>query len=412
MGRVVIIGGGPAGLMAAETAVTAGAIVELYDAMPSVGRKFLLAGKGGLNLTHSEPIEPFLSRYGTRRTLIEPAIRSFPPAALRAWARELGIETFVGTSGRIFPTDLKAAPLLRAWLRRLRKAGVQFHVRHRWCGWDQDGNLLFTSPQGRHGVRADAVVLALGGGSWPHLGSDAAWIQILAERNVSIAPLKPSNCGFDVRWSEHFRMKFAGYPVKTVEVTAKPMDGSVIRCIGEFIITENGVEGGIMYTVSAHVREVIAAEGTATLWLDLAPDRSLQRLTEDLSRPRGKRTVATHLQRCAGVAGVKAGLLREAVPKEALADPMRLAAAIKSIPLTLMAPRPLEEAISTAGGVSFEGLDSRLMIHSLSGVFCAGEMLDWEAPTGGYLLTACFATGRLAGDAAAEWALGHPAQPT
>lgn len=412
MGRVVIIGGGPAGLMAAETAVTAGAIVELYDAMPSVGRKFLLAGKGGLNLTHSEPIEPFLSRYGTRRTLIEPAIRSFPPAALRAWARELGIETFVGTSGRIFPTDLKAAPLLRAWLHRLRKAGVQFHVRHRWCGWDQDGNLLFTSPQGRHGVRADAVVLALGGGSWPHLGSDAAWIQILAERNVSIAPLKPANCGFDVRWSEHFRIKFAGHPVKTVEVTAKPMDGSVIRCIGEFVITENGVEGGIMYTVSAHVREVIAAEGTATLWLDLAPDRSLQRLTEDLSRPRDKRTVATHLQRCAGVAGVKAGLLREAVPKEALADPMRLAAAIKSIPLTLMAPRPLEEAISTAGGVSFEGLDSRLMIHSLSGVFCAGEMLDWEAPTGGYLLTGCLATGRLAGDAAVAWALGHPVQPT
>lgn len=411
MGRVVIIGGGPAGLMAAETAVTAGAIVELYDAMPSVGRKFLLAGKGGLNLTHSEPIEPFLSRYGTRRTLIEPAIRSFPPAALRAWARELGIETFVGTSGRIFPTDLKAAPLLRAWLRRLRKAGVQFHVRHRWCGWDQDGNLLFTSPQGRHGVRADAVVLALGGGSWPHLGSDAAWIQILAERNVSIAPLKPSNCGFDVRWSEHFRMKFAGYPVKTVEVTLKTVDGITIRHMGEFVITENGVEGGIMYTVSAHVREVIAAEGTATLWLDLAPDRSLQRLTEDLSRPRGKRTVATHLQRCAGVAGVKAGLLREAVPKEALADPMRLAAAIKSIPLTLMAPRPLEEAISTAGGVSFEGLDSRLMIHSLSGVFCAGEMLDWEAPTGGYLLTGCLATGRLAGDAAVAWALGHPVQP-
>jgi uncharacterized flavoprotein (TIGR03862 family) len=410
--KIVIIGGGPAGLMAAEAAVAASATVELYDAMPSVGRKFLLAGKGGLNLTHSEPIELFLSRYGPRRAFIEPAIRSFPPSALRDWARELGVNTFVGTSGRIFPTDLKAAPLLRAWLRRLRQAGVQFHVRHRWRGWDEEGRVQFTTPQGLVRAHADAVVLALGGGSWPHLGSDAAWTQILAEQKVLIAPLKPANCGFDVRWNEHFRTKFAGQPVKTVEVTAKTMDGIVIRQRGEFVITETGVEGGVIYTVSSHVRDAIATEGTAVLWLDLVPDRSLQRLTQDLSKPRGKRTMATHLKRCAGVAGVKAGLLREAVTKEALTDPIRLAAAIKSIPLTLTAPRPLAEAISAAGGISFEALNDCLMVRSLPGVFCAGEILDWEAPTGGYLLTGCMATGHLAGTAAAAWAHAHPAQPT
>lgn len=403
MATVVIIGGGPAGLMAAETAVTAGATVELYDAMPSVGRKFLLAGKGGLNLSHAEPMESFLARYGTRRALLEPAIRSFPPAALRAWARELGVETFVGTSGRIFPTDLKAAPLLRAWLRRLRQIGVRFCIRHRWCGWDREGKLLFTSPRGPQSVQADAVVLALGGGSWPKFGSDAAWIQILAEQNIAIAPLKPANCGFDVQWSEHFRAKFAGHPVKTVQATLKAIDGTTIRRMGQFVITANGVEGGAIYMVSAQVRDVIATEGTATLWLDLAPDRSLQRLMEDLSRARGKCTMATHLKRYAGIAGVKAGLLREIVSKDMPADPIRLAAAIKSLPLTLVAPRPLEEAISTAGGVSFEALDRRLMLHSLPGVFCAGEMMDWEAPTGGYLLTACLATGRLAGHGAITW---------
>ncbi|MBI5673099.1 MAG: TIGR03862 family flavoprotein [Nitrospirae bacterium] len=412
MARVVIIGGGPAGLMAAEAAASAGAHVEVYDAMPSVGRKFLLAGKGGLNLTHSEPIEAFLSRYGQQRAFIEPAIRSFPPSALRDWAREMGVNTFVGTSGRIFPTDLKAAPLLRAWLRRLRQAGVQFHVRHRWRGWDEEGRVQFTTPQELVRAHADAVVLALGGGSWPHLGSDAAWTHILTEHKVLIAPLKPANCGFDVRWSEHFRTKFAGQPVKTVEVTAKTVDGIVICQRGEFVVTETGVEGGVIYTVSSHVRDAIATEGTAALWLDLAPDRSLQQLTKDLSRPRGKRTMATHLTRCAGVAGVKAGLLREVVSKDVLADSARLASAIKSISLTLTAPRPLAEAISTAGGVSCEALDNRLMLRARSGVFCAGEMLDWEAPTGGYLLTGCLATGHLAGTAAAAWAHAHPAQPT
>ena len=400
---IVIIGGGPAGLMAAEAAAEYGAQVELYDAMPSVGRKFLLAGKGGLNLTHSEPMESFLSRYGVGRAFIEPAIRSFPPAALQAWARQLGVDTFVGTSGRIFPTDMKAAPLLRAWLRRLRLNGVRFHVRHRWCGWDEQGRLRFMNSEGTAAVQADAVVLALGGGSWPHLGSDAAWIQILAEQKVPIAQLKPANCGFDVRWSGHFRTKFAGHPVKTVEVTAKTLDGILIRQRGEFVITETGVEGGALYTVSSHLRDCIEKDGPTTLWLDLAPDRTVKQLEHDLSRPRGKRTVATHLKRYAGITGVKAGLLREVGPNDVFTDPARLAAVIKSLPLTLVAPRPIEEAISTAGGLSFAALDDNLMVRSLPGVFCAGEMLDWEAPTGGYLLTACLATGRLAGGKAAQW---------
>ena len=407
MGSVVIIGGGPAGLMAAESAVDAGASVALYDSMPSVGRKFLLAGKGGLNLTHSESMESFLSRYGARRAFIEPAIRSFPPTALRAWAHELGVETFVGTSGRIFPADLKAAPLLRAWLRRLRKAGVRFHIRHRWCGWDDQGRLRFTATDGMCHIQADAVVLALGGGSWPQLGSDGTWVRLLSERHVPIAPLQPSNCGFTVRWSEHFRARFAGYPVKTVALVVKAVDGTTIRHMGEFVITANGVEGGIVYMGSAPVREVMAVEGTATVWLDLAPDRTLKQLSQDLLRPRGKRTVATQLKRYAGIAGVKAGLLREAVPNDVLTDPVRVAAAIKSLPLTLTAPRPLEEAISTAGGIAFEALDDNLMLRSLPGVFCAGEMLDWEAPTGGYLLTACLATGRLAGGKAAQWSKTH-----
>lgn len=389
--------------MAAETAVAGGAHVDLYDAMASVGRKFLLAGKGGLNLTHSEAPGPFLSRYGASRAHLAPMIEAFGPDALRAWARALGVETFVGTSGRVFPSDLKAAPLLRAWLRRLRKAGVQFHVRHRWCGWDEQGKLTFSVPQGTRAIQADAVILALGGGSWPKLGSNAAWVPVLAARKVSIAPLQPANCGFDVKWTDHFRTKFAGQPVKTVGVVAKTTDGEVIRRQGEFVITETGVEGGVIYAVSAFLRDVIAAKGVATIRLDLSPDRDVRRLMKDLSQPRGKRTMATHLERRAGIAGVKAGLLREILPKEDFTDPARLAAAIKSLPLRLVATRPLEEAISTAGGVAFSALDARLMIRRLPGIFCAGEMLDWEAPTGGYLLTACFASGRTAGAGAVAW---------
>ena len=407
--KIAIIGGGPAGLMAAEAAGAAGARVDLYDAMASVGRKFLLAGKGGLNLTHAEPSEAFLARYGARRAQIAPLLASFGPEALRAWAEGLGIETFVGTSGRVFPSDLKAAPLLRVWLRRLRRAGVAFHMRHRWRGWDEQGALRFTTPQGPRTVQADAVILALGGGSWPKLGSDGAWVPLLAGRGVPIATLRPANCGFDVGavgrsgWTDHFRAKFAGQPVKSVAVTVTNADGVERRQQGEFVITETGVEGGVIYAVSASLRDEIQAKGVASLSLDLAPDRDSPRLIRDLSQPRGPRTVAKQLQSRAGVAGVKAGLLREVLPKQDFADPIRLTAAIKALPLRLIAARPLAEAISTAGGVAFEALDERLMVRAVPGLFCAGEMLDWEAPTGGYLLTACFAGGRVAGAGAAAW---------
>ncbi|THJ24744.1 MAG: TIGR03862 family flavoprotein [Nitrospira sp. CG24E] len=401
--NIAIVGGGPAGLMAAEAANGAGFQVDLYDAMASVGRKFLLAGKGGLNLTHSEPAQKFLSRYGARSAKIAPLLSSFGPAALRTWAASLGIETFVGSSGRIFPADLKAAPLLRAWLRRLRQAGVQFHMRHRWSGWNEQGALCFATPEGKLSVQPDAVVLALGGGSWPALGSDASWVSMLAERGLRISPLRPANCGFDVGWSEHFLAKFAGSPVKSVAIVMRNAAGGESWHPGEFVITKTGVEGGVVYAVSAALRDEISAKSVATLRLDLAPDRDAPRLIHDLSRPRGKRTMATHLQRQAHIEGVKAGLLREVVSKEDFTDPVRLAAAIKSLPLRLVAPRPLEEAISTAGGVAFEALDERLMVRTLPGLFCAGEMLDWEAPTGGYLLTACFATGQAAGAGAAAW---------
>ena len=401
--NVAVIGGGPAGLMAAESAIAGGARVDVYDAMASVGRKFLLAGKGGLNLTHSEPLDFFLARYGSRRVHIEPLLAAFGPDALRAWAKRLGIETFVGTSGRVFPSDLKSAPLLRAWLRRLRLAGVTFHMRHRWRGWDEQGALCFTTSEGERSVQADAVILALGGGSWPQLGSDGAWAPLLAERGIPIAPLRPANCGFDVNWSKHFRMRFAGHPVKSVVVSMMHPDGSESRQPGEFVVTETGVEGGVIYPVSAGVREEIVATGTAVIHLDLAPHRDLSRLIKDLSQPRGSRSMASHLQRRAGIEGVKAGLLREVVPKPDFADPARLSAAIKALPLRLVAPRPLSEVISTAGGVAFEALDEHLMIRALPGVFCAGEMLDWEAPTGGYLLTACFASGRAAGAGAVAW---------
>jgi uncharacterized flavoprotein (TIGR03862 family) len=403
MMNITIIGGGPAGLMAAESAIAKGARVDLYDAMASVGRKFLLAGKGGLNLTHSEPLEPFLMRYGMRSSQIEPLLIAFGPDALREWARELGIETFVGTSGRVFPSDLKAAPLLRAWLRRLRHDGVTFHMRHRWNGWDERGALCFATPEGSLSVQADAVVLALGGGSWPQLGSDGTWVRMLAERGVPVEPLRSVNCGFDVGWTDHFRTRFAGHPVKPVVVSVTNADGTESRQQGEFVVTETGIEGGVIYAVSACLRDEILAKGNAVVHLDLAPDRELPRLVADLSRPRGSRSVANHLQRRANIEGVKAGLLRECIAKQDFADPARLAAAIKALPLRLIAPRPLEEAISTAGGITFKALDERLMIRALAGVFCAGEMLDWEAPTGGYLLTACFASGRAAGAGAVAW---------
>ncbi len=408
--RVLVIGAGPAGLMAAETLAAAGLSVDVHDAMPSVGRKFLLAGKGGLNLTHSEPLPPFLERYAERESALAPMLRDFGPDALRAWAAGLGVTTFVGSSGRVFPTDLKAAPLLRAWLHRLRAAGVRFHMRQRWLGWHESGVLRFAAPTGEQTAVADAVVLALGGGSWSRLGSNGAWVPLLAAQGVAVAPLRPSNCGFDVGrtaagpaeggWSAHFRSRYGGQPVKPVALT---FTQAGFARQGEFVVTESGVEGSLVYAASAALRDAIAAGGEATVQLDLLPGRDADSVRREVMHPRGPRSLATHLKSRLGIGGVKAGLLHELLPREALHDPARLALALKALPLPLARPRPLNEAISSAGGVPFETLDAGLMLRAKPGVFCAGEMLDWEAPTGGYLLTACFASGRSAGAAAARW---------
>jgi uncharacterized flavoprotein (TIGR03862 family) len=443
---IVVVGAGPAGLMAAQACVNAGAQVAVFDAMPSVGRKFLLAGRGGLNLTHSEPAEAFGSRYGGRRSQLQPMIDSFGPAALRAWAHGLGVDTFVGTSGRVFPREMKAAPMLRAWLRRLREAGVVFHSRCRWNGAlaAQEASSSATgepaggrtlritfartppaaatdkrtdAPAAQTGEllehRADAVILALGGGSWPRLGSDGAWVPWLAERGVAVAPLAPANCGFDCGWSDHFSSRWAGVPVKSAAIgLAGSASGhgtdddaatepAMLR--GEFVVTATGVEGSLVYRLAAAARDRIAAGHGATLLVDLLPDRGEPWIRQRLERPRGALSFANHLRRSIGLDGVKSALLRECRPDALGAAPQALAATIKRLPLKLHAPRPLAEAISTAGGVRFEALDQRLMCLALPGVFCAGEMLDWEAPTGGYLLTACFASGRAAALGAVDW---------
>ena len=398
--RVAIIGGGPAGLMAAEVLSQAGITVDLYDGMPSVGRKFLLAGVGGMNITHSEAYPAFLARYAERAPNIAPLLRNFNADALCEWIHGLGVETFVGSSGRVFPADMKAAPLLRAWLKRLRESGVTIHTRHRWLGWDADNTLRIAHPDGESSVKADAVLLALGGASWSRLGSDGAWVPWLEQRGVGVAALQASNCGFEVtQWSELLRSKFAGAPLKNVGMG---MQGQVPR-LGECVLTATGVEGSLIYALSAQIREQINQSGSSTVLIDLLPGKSAAAIQKALEKPRGSRSMSKHLHSQLGIDGVKAALLRELAPREAFDNPALLSQALKALPLTLVKARPLDEAISTAGGVTFQAMDENLMLKQLPGVFCAGEMLDWEAPTGGYLLTACFASGRAAGLGMVQW---------
>lgn len=398
--HVTIIGGGPAGLMAAEILSQAGLRVDVYDGMPSVGRKFLLAGVGGMNITHSEAYPAFLSRYAERAPQMAPLLRAFGAQALCEWIHGLGIDTFVGTSGRVFPTDMKAAPLLRAWLKRLRDHGVVIHTRHRWLGWSADGGLLIHSPDGEKTIHSDTVLLALGGGSWSRLGSDGTWLKRLEAKGVPCAPLQPSNCGFEVSaWSELMVSKFAGAPLKNVAISL----GDDKPHLGECVITASGIEGSLIYALSAPIREAINRNGAATVHIDLLPSKPLDKVQAALAKPRGSRSMSKHLHSQLGLDGVKAALLRELAPAEHFNDPAQLAVAIKALPLSLVKTRPMDEAISTAGGVPFEALDERLMLKQLPGVFCAGEMLDWEAPTGGYLLTGCFASGRAAGRGMLEW---------
>ncbi|HWT14333.1 MAG TPA: TIGR03862 family flavoprotein [Patescibacteria group bacterium] len=398
--RLAIIGGGPSGLMAAETARAAGVEVDVYDAMGSVGRKFLIAGKGGLNLTHADDFETFVSRYRGREADVRRWLEVFDADDLRAFARGLGVETFVGSSGRVFPTDLKAAPFLRGWVRRLRAQGVRFHVHHRFAGWTDDGALSFETPPGMTRVRADACILAMGGGSWPELGSDGRWVEALTARGIAIAPLAPSNCGFEADWSETLRTRHAGAPLKRV---AAWLDERAEAKAGECVISAYGLEGSLIYAWSAPIRERIARDGHAVLHLNLLPERTADELATALRRDRGKRSMGEHLRRCTGLDAAKSALVFECLPRADWTHPERVAATIKDAVVTLLRPRPIHEAISSAGGVRFDALDGGLMLKSMPGVFCAGEMIDWEAPTGGYLLTACFASGVVAGRAAAAW---------
>ena len=401
--RVAVIGGGPAGLHAAECLAARGIAVHLYERTGSVGRKFLIAGKGGLNLTHSEAPPAFRARFRARGDEIGTWLDRFGPDALRDWARSLGVESFVGSSGRVFPLDLKAGPLMRAWVRRLRAGGVTFHVRHRWIGWTDEGGLRFATPDGEMETTPDAAIFALGGGSWAKLGSDGTWSGTFGARGIALAPLKPANCGFERSWTPHFIERHAGQPVKPVAARVRDAGGGGAWLQGEFIVTAHGIEGSLVYALAAPLRDAIERDGCATLELDLMPGRDIDTLREALARPRGTRSQSEHWRRQLGLSGVRAGLLHELLDRATLADPPRLAIAMKALPLTLDRTRPIDEAISTAGGVCFDALDEHLMLRTLPGQFCAGEMLDWEAPTGGYLLTACFASGAVAADGVLAW---------
>ena len=400
--RIAIIGGGPAGLMAAEILSGAGHDITVYEAMPTFGRKFLLAGKSGLNITHSEDYARFATRFGAANARLRSALDGFTPTDVRAWAEVLGTETFVGTSGRVFPIAMKASPLLRAWLRRLEDQGVTLRPRHHWTGFARGGH-IFETPQGVVAISCDATLLALGGASWPRLGSDGAFVPMLRENHVDVADFQPANCGFDVAWSDLFRERFAGAAIKSV--TATTGAGSVP---GEFVVSKHGIEGSLVYAHAAALRDGLATDGMAALVVDLAPGRSIERIAEALSRQDAKASLATRLRKAAGLEGVKAALVRELVSGPVLKDPVRLAAAIKALPIPVLRPRPIAEAISSAGGVRFDAIDARFMLKAVPGMFVAGEMIDWEAPTGGYLLTACLATGKAAALGIQDWLNANP----
>lgn len=407
--KVAIIGGGPAGLMAAEVLIDSGVEVDLYESMPTIGRKFLRAGLGGLNLTHSESYEKFCTRYGDVHKQMKLFVDEFPPEKIRNWVHELGIETFVGSSGRIFPQEMKAAPLLRKWVNRLRNAGVNFHVQHSWLGINDDASFQIKNPEKEFSIKPDAIILALGGASWPQLGSTGTWVPWLKEHGVEITDWQSANCGFNVSWSDHLKEKFSFAPLKAVSLTFTDLDGITECKPGEMLISEYGLEGSLIYTFSYRLREYLNKHDKATIFIDLLPDRSFEQVLKTLSRPRGKQSISRHLKSCIGNNALKRALLYEVLSKEQLNDPSELAKAIKALPIEVNSPRPLEEAISSAGGITLDSMDENLMLKKLPGVFVAGEMIDWEAPTGGYLLTGCFATGRWAGLGAKGWVETRPA---
>ena len=405
--QCVIIGGGPSGLMAAEQLTQAGFQVDLYDAMPSVGRKFLLAGIGGLNITHAEPYNTFCTRYEAHQNKLQSVLDAFTPTDLRKWCDELGINTFVGTSGRVFPEAMKAAPLLRKWLTRLREKGLTIHPKHRWLGWDDKGEIILRSPEGEFKRSYDVLILALGGGSWKKLGSDGQWMELLECQGVETTPLLPSNCGFLSDWSDHLKQQFAGSPLKSVAISFTDINGNQETRMGEFIVTERGVEGSLIYAFSARLRTMIQRQKRATFYLDLCPHHSPEQLTKILSSKPKNKTLSTYLKSRLKLDGAKRALLFEVLAKQDMNKLEVLAKTLKNIPITVTATTPINEAISTAGGVAYAALDDQLMLKQKAGVFCTGEMLDWDAPTGGYLLTACMALGKQAGLGAATFLKTH-----
>lgn len=410
MKSVAVIGGGPAGLMAAEVLSGRGCEVHVYEAKSSIGRKFLVAGKGGLNLTHDEPFDQFVGRYRPNLDTIRKWLESFGPDQIREWSQQLGIETFTGPSGRVFPKDLKAFPLLQKWTQRLQSAGVIFHTNHRWQGWASDQELIFETPSGTEHIKCDSTILALGGASWSKLGSDGKWVPMLAAHGIEVSTLKPANCGFELEWSSHFRDKFAGEPLKSIALSFTNSSGEQFNSQGSCVVTEYGLESGVIYAASALIRDQITEHGSAVIKIDLVPDLGEEQVLKKLSVPRGSKSLSNHLRKQLKLQGVETGLLYE-FAKEQMNSSEELSHAIKGLEIRLTAARSVEEAISTAGGVRLEDLNEHLMVQSHPGLFCAGEMLDWEAPTGGYLLTACFASGRVAGEGVSEWFKSQSSAP-